>query len=192
MKKLISIAMAGALVLSMATAAFAVKPDTNVNPGKSTAEKAPNEKKNQAEDKKAENQERKAEMQASKEAAAAKRDALNKMRDENNELAKQNGALREELSAALEALKAGEQELDPAIAEQLMQYKERMQAVITSYAETKGDLKAELEANKALAQNSDYKGIEQRFINITAVLTARNQRLVELNTILKEMVALVK
>ncbi|MHC1695672.1 MAG: hypothetical protein AB9835_10485 [Eubacteriales bacterium] len=188
MKKALILAITAALVLILATTAFAA----NGNSGSSGNGARGEQVQQRVDECKADNEQRREDREQFRAAAQEKRDAVKATRDVNKALCTENAQLREQLTDALLALQENGKVLDPTTVEKLNTYNASLKELTSKLGETKGGIKEQLGLNKGFARDMDYESMNKAFEEIVAVQNERNTTLTEINTILKQMLELAK
>lgn len=193
MKKIIIFASVLALTLSMSVNAFAAEETASAASisnqeivGSDTGDIQKN-----LEERKADFEQKKADSIAFRTVVKEKRDAVKENREENLALRQENKELRRSLAASLKELKDSGTILDEEVAAKLEEYNAEMKAAISALKDTKGDIKEITAENKENIKARDYGAMEAAFTEIYHIQAARNEELVQINEILKEMIALL-
>ncbi|MDF3002793.1 MAG: hypothetical protein K0Q48_2912 [Bacillota bacterium] len=188
-KKVVVVMSTLIFVLSMSVSAFANESDGSVSGNEASKSFAVQEK---VKEKKAELQEKKAGASDFRAAVKEERDGVKEKRDLNRALRQENTALRKELSASLKAQKEAGTILDEETAAKLAAYSEELKSVTEELKNTKGDIKAIAEEKKEALKALDYEAMEAAFAEIGGIQEVRNDALVRINSLFKEMLALVQ
>lgn len=188
-KKVIVVMSTLIFVLSMSVSAFANESDGSVSGNEASKSFAVQEK---VKEKKAELQEKKAGASDFRAAVKEERDGVKEKRDLNRTLRQENTALRKELTASLKAQKEAGIVLDEETAAKLTAYSEELKSVTEELKNTKGDIKAIAEEKKEALKALDYEAMEAAFAEIGGIQEVRNDALIRINTLFKEMLALVQ
>ncbi len=193
MKKLIIFASILALTFSMSVNAFAseVTPSetSTINQDFVNSETADVQK--NLEEKRAAFEQKKADAGAFRDAVKEKRDAVKANRENNLALRLENKELRSSLAASLKEIKESGTVLDAEVAAKLEACNAEMKASVSALKDTKGDIKEITAENKTNLKARDYEAMEAAFAEIYDIQASRNAALVQINALLKEMIALL-
>ncbi len=192
MKKAITLICVIMLVLSLGITAFAADNTTKTTAGSSsTIQGKIDALKEKTAAKLAKLEQRTVISEEMKVYLEGKRAVAESNHDRNSALAEENAVLRRELAASLAAIKAGETPLDEEIAEQLKALRQELKAKTAALHEFKGDIKEIAETRKEFVKNENYEQLNIMFESIYAIQNERYALRQEINSILKEMTALI-
>lgn len=112
-------------------------------------------------------------------------------REQNLALRQQNKALLEQIENKLSELKSGENKLTPEQKEKLKALRSDVKAVREELKATEGEIKSILEANKDSMKNMDLEAVQAAFDQIYGIQSNRHDKLVQINTKLSDILALI-
>lgn len=193
MKKAIAIFFVFVMIGSLALSASAATPkiDSRI--------RALEERQQQIADKQAELQQKRSQYQtkaeeysALKEELFQKRDQMFQNAEKNTALVKDNNTLRLQLTQAIKSVKDSGAQLSEDTIAKLKDYNSQIQDIAVSIKDTKGQIKTILDGNKDLIKNKDYTGLDNAFDKIYTIQDWRNEQLTSINSLLTQMVSLIK
>jgi len=193
MKKIISVLSAVLIMGAFCVTAFAATPklDNRIN----TLTQRQAQIATKAADisaKKAQFQTKTAEFDAFKTALASKRATLLDNKQTNLDLVAANNALRLELANAIKAIKDSGATITDTQKADLTAQNAKAKEIIIAIKATKGQIQALVATNKANMKTKDYVVMNSTFDQIYTIQNWRNEQLKELNTILSDMLTIVK
>lgn len=193
MKRFVITACILALTLSMSTTAFAaedISSGTAAAFQETTDTKITDVQKNFS-DKKAVMAQQRADNSAFREAVKAERDIVKANRDLNKALLQENSDLRQVMKEKLKSLKDSGTDLDADTAAKLEALNAELKSAIDELKASKGAIKEVAVEKKSSLESRDFEAMKTAFEKIGDIQKARNEKLSQINDILKDITALL-
>jgi len=134
---------------------------------------------------------KKAEVQAFLADFQEEREVIQQNREKNKELAAENKELRQDLKLKLKEMKDNGTAPDEETAVELAGLREELRTQTEALTDTKGDIKTIIEENKKNIRALDSEATEAAFDEIIEIQQQRYDYLLQINGILKDMMALL-
>lgn len=190
MKKLLSMIILSALLLSMGTTALAMENETESTQSPAYTRFVQVQERISA--RQAQIEEKKQAVEDFRAAAQEKSALVKTATKENMALMQEVTNARKELAAIYSEMKANGRNLDAAVLEELAGYSQQVRTMIDELMASKGSIQAIIDSNKENLKTLDYALLDSMYSDISEIQNWRNDQLTEVNRILGEMLELVK